>query len=411
MYPEFTLEEGIYMPDNTHVPSKLEGYMLQVRHALYELISLEDRVVSVEAYDDVAVETEDTVIAEQMKSVLSGNNPTANRAIDFWKTIKNWCDYIKSKELPDKNLVLKYVIVASHGLSLGAIPQSFSDSDDEVSAKKALDEARSALLGDIATGEVKTLGEDLRPYIDYCFVAENEQVVCKVISLMKIDVHEETYDDELIARFNHQPIPPEYTDVLFYAMLGWVTDQVHQFTKQNKPAYISSADYQKALIAQIRSKNQSSILSAISVSPTEDDMLQEVERHDTYIRQLELIDMEVPNIYQAASDFLRTGVEKTEWGKRGIVIKENFEDYNDSLKRIWDARVMLANNQHYDDDIKKGKGIYAQCSVDVQNIKLQGATTPSFFGNGTLHTMANEPNDCPLIGWHPDYKEKLKEGG
>lgn len=398
------------MPDNTHVPSKLEGYMLQVRHALYELISLDDRIVSVEAYDDVAVETEDTVIAEQMKSVLSGNNPTANRAIDFWKTIKNWCEYIKSKELPDKNLVLKYVIVASHGLPLGAIPQSFSDSDNEASAKSALDKARTALLGNTAE-EGKTLGAELKQYIDYCFAPENEHLVCKTISFMKIEVHEETYDDELITRFSHQPIPPEYTDVLFYAMLGWVTEQVHQFTKQNKPAYISSADYQKALVAQIRSKNQSSILNAISVSPTEIDMQQEIDRHDTYIKQLELINMEVPEIYRAASDFLRTGVEKTEWGKRGIVIEENLEDYNDSVKRIWDARVMLANNQHFDDEIKKGKGIYAQCSLDVQNIKLQGATPPSFFGNGTLHTMANEPNDSPLIGWHPDYKEKLKEGG
>lgn len=46
------------MSDNTHVPDKLEGYMLQVRHALYELICLDERVVSVEAYDDVAVEKE-----------------------------------------------------------------------------------------------------------------------------------------------------------------------------------------------------------------------------------------------------------------------------------------------------------------------------------------------------------------
>lgn len=61
------------MPDNTHVPDKLEGYMLQVRHALYELISLDERIVSVEAYDDVAVEKEGLLIAEQTKSVLSNN--------------------------------------------------------------------------------------------------------------------------------------------------------------------------------------------------------------------------------------------------------------------------------------------------------------------------------------------------
>ena len=47
------------MPDNIHVPDKLEGYMIQVRHALYEFIFLDERIVSVEAYDDVALKKND----------------------------------------------------------------------------------------------------------------------------------------------------------------------------------------------------------------------------------------------------------------------------------------------------------------------------------------------------------------
>ena len=92
------------MSSNTHVPDKLEGYMLQVRHALFELIPLEDRIVSVEAFDDVAVETDDVIIAEQTKSVLSENNPVAKRSVAVWKTLKNWCEYLKSDNLPKKQL-------------------------------------------------------------------------------------------------------------------------------------------------------------------------------------------------------------------------------------------------------------------------------------------------------------------
>ena len=57
------------MPNKTLVPDKLQGYLLQVKHMLFELISVDDRVVSVEKLDDVAVETDGTVIAEQVKSV------------------------------------------------------------------------------------------------------------------------------------------------------------------------------------------------------------------------------------------------------------------------------------------------------------------------------------------------------
>lgn len=37
---------GLHMPNRTLVPDKLQGYLLQVRHMLYELISVDDRIVS-----------------------------------------------------------------------------------------------------------------------------------------------------------------------------------------------------------------------------------------------------------------------------------------------------------------------------------------------------------------------------
>lgn len=73
------------MPNRTLVPDKLQGYLLQVRHMLYELISVDDRIVSIEKLDDVAVEADGKVIAEQVKSVTSANNPIAERSSVFWK--------------------------------------------------------------------------------------------------------------------------------------------------------------------------------------------------------------------------------------------------------------------------------------------------------------------------------------
>lgn len=73
------------MSNRTLVPDKLQGYLLQVRHMLYELISVDDRIVSIEKLDDVAVEADGKVIAEQVKSVTSANNPIAERSSVFWK--------------------------------------------------------------------------------------------------------------------------------------------------------------------------------------------------------------------------------------------------------------------------------------------------------------------------------------
>lgn len=104
------------MSNKTLVPDKLQGYLLQVRHMLYELISVDDRVVSVEKLDDVAVEVDGKVIAEQVKSVTSSNNPIAERSVVFWKTLYNWCTYIEDGSLPS-NAVLRFVVVANRTIT------------------------------------------------------------------------------------------------------------------------------------------------------------------------------------------------------------------------------------------------------------------------------------------------------
>lgn len=397
------------MSSNTHVPDKLEGYMLQVRHALFELIPLENRIVSVEAFDDVAVETDNTVIAEQTKSVLSNNNPVANRAVAFWKTLKNWCEYLKKDELPNKTIVLRYVIVASHAMNIGSIPKSFDAAKTKIDADLALNAARLELFGGGTGEETPSLGSEVKNYVDYCFAAENKDTMLKVISLMRIVLHEGTYDEQLKACFNQQIIPMEYSENLFISMLGWVSDQVHEQIKQNKPAYISSEDYRKELGAQVRSRDLRQILTAISVQPEPVRTTAEIDRHDTYIKQLEYIDADTTKVFEAASDFLHTQAEKTEWAKQGIVTVQSLDEYYNGLKRIWDSNRSIVNYSPVPDKKGKGNMLLAMCVKDSIRHRLQGASTPSFFGPGSLHALANEPSAHPTIGWHPRYAELLRE--
>ena len=394
------------MCKRTHVPDKLEGYMLQVRHALYNLISTDEVVVSVEGYDDVAVETNETVIAEQTKSVLSANNPVTNKAVSFWKTVYNWSKYIDEGEFPPKQLVLRYVIIVAHKLSVGSIPQSFFDAKDKEQAKQALEAARKVLL----TEDKKSLdvSSECLPYVSYCFSLENEDSVIEAIVAMELDLHEDTYDEDLRAKFNRQPIPPEYSEELLIHMLGWVQEKVHQYTKTNNSAYIKSTEYTEALLKEVRCRNTSTILSAVSSVPNDQETGDEVFRRDVYIRQLELIEMDSTELFSAASDYLRTKAEVTAWAKKGLVTDLSFSDYSDGLIRIWKSEKTLTELTTCD-SVGKGRMLYAKCNTAVANRLLQGKTVPSFFGSGSLHSLANEPSEKPKIGWHPNYVDMLKE--
>lgn len=395
------------MCKKTHVPDKLEGYMLQVRHALYNLIAVDDGIVSVEAFDDVAVETETALVAEQTKSVLSNNNPVTNKAVVFWKTIYNWSQYINNEDFSSKQLILRYVVVSSHELSVGTIPNSFFNAKNETDAKKAMASARSELY-DKANVSPK-VSKECKSFVEYCFSPDHESAVIKTIVAMELELHENSYDDELKKKFARQPIPPEYVEELLIAMLGWVQNKIHEFTKENKPAYIVIQEYRDALIKETRGRNTSVILSAVSTELDNAITDAEVDRHDTYIKQLEYIELDPTDIFGAASDFLRTKTEIIAWADKGLVTEQSFDDYHNSLKRIWKNEKRLNDFSTFSNDVQKGQALYSKCDLTASSQLLQGKAVPSFFGSGSLHSLANEPSDKPEIGWHPDYIALLKE--
>jgi len=397
------------MSDRTHVPDKLQGYLIQVRHMLYELISLDlEHIVSIEAYDDIAIETEDSIIAEQIKSVTSDNNPMANRATVFWKTLYNWCTYISSNALPTKAIVLRFITISDRDITIGSIPKSFDDAITDDQAKEALEKARKELYV-AEDGSPKEIAKSYKEYVDYLFSDVNEGTVIAVIKALSIEVHVADYDDKLKKRFNSQLIPVEYADELFEYMLGWVTDEVQSQTKANKPAYISVEKYRDALQAQIRGKDLNRIFAAVSTMPSNERMAAEIDRQDTYIKQLSFIEVESTDIFTAASDFLRASTEKTAWAKKGIVIPQSFDDYYDGLMRTWRTQQRLIALTSTSTDVENGQKLYYICGDAGRSLKLQGNELPPFFGSGCLHSLANEPSDKPQIGWHPQYIQLLEQ--
>ena len=396
------------MTDRTHVPDKVEAFLLQVRHALFELIKAPDEkcVISVEAYDDVSLENDGRVIAEQIKSSLSSNNPASNRSVSFWKTLANWCTYLEEGQM--KADALKLIVVSPDTVTIGSIPEQFNNASKKCEAEKAIDDAFILLEETSTNGNIAS--EECKRYIDYCYQSEHRSTFVEVVKLFSVDLHNGTYDETLKRKFCEQPIPLEYADQLFITMLGWVNEKAHGFTKKNKPAFISKKEYNAALRKEIRGRNQTVILSSVSTQPDRAEADYEIDRHDTYIKQLELIELGTDDIYSAAVDYLRTCAEKTYWAQKGLVNDLSFDDYYDSLRRMWESKNssirLLYSRTHSDQE--RGQLLYHECKSSSLPMRLQGCSVPSFFGSGSLHCLANEPANSPQIGWHPNYCVLIK---
>ena len=58
------------------------------------------------------------------------------------------------------------------------------------------------------------------------------------------------------------------------------------------------------------------------------------------------------------------------------------------------------------EEIEAGKLLMAETMRSTSD-RLQGNDVPPFFPPGSTHSMA----DLQVIGWHPRYKDLLKDGG
>ena len=396
------------MADKTHAVGQLQSYIFQVRHMLFELISTDDIVVSVEKFDDVAVQSPDgSIVAEQLKSVTSDNNPVTDRSIVFWKTLYNWFNYIRSGSLMLDKTIFRMVVASNHELEAGDMILQLHETSTKEDAQKALNAVKLCIWGNddaLKSGVPDSYGK----YLDVLFSADNEDLVAQIVAKFTLVIHENDYDENLTEKFNRQPIPPEFADNLFIYMLGWVNNKVNEYSKQGLPAIINSVDYRKALVEQSRMYNQRNSIPVLSREIASDEARTEVESQDIYIQQLDLIETDFDDKLMAASDYLRTKAETTIRADKGLFTPRSLRDYNDKLCRIWKnkrTQVLLLQSVS---DVEKGKQIYAQMGEVVIPLTLADSELPSFFGSGTLQALANEPHEEPAIGWHPGYKELLK---
>ena len=117
-----------------------------------------------------------------------------------------------------------------------------------------------------------------------------------------------------------------------------------------------------------------------------------------YIRQLDLIDLEIDEKLNAVSDFLMAEDDRYTWIDNGTIHRDSAEEFEDNLYRTWsNIKGEIKATQSALSQCSQGAAIYFRCKQHqpkIENYSLQ----PHFIA-GTYHLLANKP----LLGWHPDW--------
>jgi hypothetical protein len=385
-----------------HVGGQLYGYSLQTTRATARLLqSSPGSYVTVEVFDDVGVENgEGQRTAEQTKSGVT-QNPIADRSVELWKTMCNWLDAVEQGHIEvDKTVFELYVSTKRRG----AIAESFAKAGSPELATIEIRKAKDLFWGTAPShAKRKNVAATLAPHLDRLFAAD-ETIVASIVARFSLSFGQGDSIDELEALVANKIVSSEMRSTVVHQMLGWTKAAFDRLLARGKPAVIASDEFLRELTSFVQKYDRNKILYSFAPLPPADVAAAELPVR-TYVRQLDLIELDYDEKLRAANDYLRASLDRSIWAEKGLVHPSSFDEFGEELERAWAAKkmsvgVQAAGKPHVD----VGRLLYAECLQVKQD--LQATAVPSHFTPGCFHALAEDQK----VGWHPGYKAALAKG-
>jgi hypothetical protein len=384
---------------SAQVPGSFLGFSLQTTRATVHLLEAQPgSMVSVEVLDDVAVTTpkSDTKL-EQAKSGVT-RNPISDRSIELWKTLANW---VRAAANDIDATKTRFEIWVSKKYR-GQISYAFHDATNRAEAANALRSAKETLWG-VAPAFPKRakVAATLAPHLDVVLTAP-AHLVETIIERLSLTFGSGASAENLMEALRRKIISDNMLDIVAHWALGWVKSSIDERLERNEPAAVSTDEFNKQLAAFVRKVDRFAILYSFAANPPQSAVDLEVQGRN-YVRQLEIIGSDYDSMLEAANDFLRAAIDRSDWAKRGLVDRSSFDEFENVLTRHWKAKKDIVSIVAKGETPEaSGRMLYSECSI--LQAPLEGRAVPPHFIPGCFHALS----DNFVVGWHPDYRTVLK---
>lgn len=374
-------------------PGQYLGYSLQQLRLCHHLLRTKgDYQVSFEFLDDVAVHMPDgRVLLEQCKSVTSGN-PVADRAVDLWKTFANWADLAKTKKIEAATSEFR-LYVAPEGNASFALELSGAQTPDAVAAalskiKKLRKIGKQAAAVDAHIERFLAAGEDI-----------NGSIIRNFQLMIDVD------PDESVKGLLRLFLSGQTLDEFAVAAIGMARDRIDNLIRKNQAPIMSAPEFQTAVRAFIRKNNLANLLISTTPAPSKAKISSYLDSAPVFVRQLQSVDASRPMLTTAISDWLKATADKINWANEGMVFRDSFAEFDDSLvRRHTLVRDEVEDTLSAKSPQQRGREVYRRCSGT--EMPLEGSVVPDHFVAGSYNCLA----DMSKLGWHPDYAALFPPG-
>lgn len=369
------------------------GYGLQTVRFCHHLLKATDEAsISIELIDDIGYHGDDgSTVYEQNKSALKGN-PISNWAEDLWKTISIWLDGIEAGKIDITCSKFRlYVSPSKKGKFASLLSNAVSP--DQV--EHVIQQIKTDL-------DKKAKPPVMQPMVERLLAATTD-VRFALVSNLTI----ESDDDDPTQSIKDQlqfSVFPEQLDEVSGAVVGLAKDRSDRLLREGKPAILNAGEFKNAVRNFVSRYNLPGYLKSLAEQPSSSEIGALHMTRPTFVRQLELIEIDGDEQLRAVSDYLRASADRTDWADRGLISTDDSRDWDDALLRQHSMAFGEIQDVHSEKSPEvRGRLVYRRCNS--WKGQLAGQLVPEHFVHGSLNELA----DCMMLGWHPNFDSELSQ--
>lgn len=381
------------------VPASNAGFNYQFERAILWLAkSVAGTKIGIETLDDVTVIGKDgELVLEQDKLTFQDSTEVfGDRSRNLWNTLATWLTAAQTGEL---DLAKTQLLLVSNFPSKSPLVLEISRADNLEKAELCITALSTAS---------KNPSETIKPFVQAVIDASDKAVLAQMIlKIQLVDQNEADRDSIYTAIADALQIPSwalPYKQEIVHELLGWTHRQILDLWQNHEPGWIHRDNFVNqfhAIIERIqRNMRRERIARLIPLQPDKINSQQGAR----YVQQIYLVSDDDDLVDDAIKDYLRSNIEKIRISREGDVTDEDWIDFEDHLKERWQTiRRRVLRMEQTRSEQEQGFMIF-DSTTDHKEDLAGIPTSEAYLTKGAFHRLA----DTLTIGWHPDYKNRLK---
>ena len=377
------------------------GFIKQVPRAMHHLLNGGYKV-AIESEDDVAVydNTGKIIKIEQLKHKTS-DNILSNASDDLWGTLYNWIrNYVEEPEKSKYSDTCSFVIfLKNKNYKQSKCLQELLNFGKDTNFDQMIENCEKYLKN--------SKNEDVKSKLDY--IKQHKEDATKVIKNFSVITPDKNIScdlNNLIASIYGSTYGSDFNffvDTLNSEYYKLIYDREAEALKKcvisQENLSLIQAKYDKF---RIKVQFVQGILSEEEIAQLHNEL---------FVAQLNCINCE-DNIIMSAKKSYKSWKNCEEKDLlSGRVTQEVLNQTYSNLKDNWETEKLSISQTAYPTAEEQGRYLYSKVqtiSVNVDGVELQGDQRT--ITRGAYNYLANKDLDSEYsVGWHPNYKEQLKD--